>query len=382
MNEPNFDDLQSFHRDHDARATIEHLISILREQKRYHPLFDALLMKRRLEMGLALSRPTALKDVPEANRDEFERYYMDQARDVGGLLLADGQIAPAWNYFRAIGEPERIAKAINDLPEGASVGEDVVEIALFQGVAPIKGLRLFLASHGTCSTITALDQQFLQMSADVRAGCARVLVRKLFDDVRDNVQHDVLRRAPLTPTGQSLRDLIAGREALFADDSYHIDVSHLNSVVRFGRALETQDVELDLALQLAQYGSRLAPQYQYAGNPPFDEFYPAHIHYFQVLLGQDREQGLSYFRKKLGDDLADTDNQLTAYVLVDLLQRLDRRDEALEIACKYLAQSGEEFGLSLPDLCTQAGRFDLLARLARDRGDLVGFAAALLSKGQ
>lgn len=382
MSELNFDELPALLGQRGASATIDRLIAALRDEKRYHPLFDALLMKRRHELGLALTRPTALKDVPEAQRDEFERYYIDQAREVGGLLLADGQIAQAWNYFRAIGETGPVTKAINDLPDNSGAGEDVIEIALLQGAAPVKGLRLFLASHGTCSTITALDQQFLQMPGDVRAGCARVMVRKLYDDLRDNVQHDVQRRQPLTPPGQPLRELIAGREALFADDNYHIDVSHLNAVVRFGRALDAGDAELDLALQLAQYGSRLAPQYQYAGNPPFDEFYPAHIRFFQVLLDKDRPAGLDYFRAKLGDDPSDTDNQLTAYVLVDLLQRLGRRDEALEIACKYLSQSGEEFGLSIPELCAQAGRFDLLAKLARDRGDLVGYAAALLSQGR
>jgi hypothetical protein len=378
MSEQTLDELETIHRTQGAAATVDHLISALRAEKRFHPLFDALLMKKRLEWGLPLTRPTSLKDVPDARRDEFERFYIEKAREVGQLLLSEGSIPQAWNYFRAINEPEAIAAAIEALPDNESVEEQVIEIALFNGVAPVKGLKLFLASHGTCSTITAVDQQFLQLAPEVRAGCARVMVQKLYGDLRENVQHDVLRRQPMTPPGQLLRELIAGREALFADDSYHIDVSHLNAVVRFGRALDAGSEELDLALQLAQYGSRLAPQYQYAGNPPFDEFYPAHIQFFKALLGQDRDEALDYFRKKLGDDVADTDTQLTAYVLVDLLQRLGKNDEALEIACKHLAESGEEFGLSLPELCAQAGRFDLLASLSRDRNDAVHYAAALI----
>jgi hypothetical protein len=378
MSEQTFDELQSIHRAQGAAAAVDHLISSLRAEKRFHPLFDALLMKKRLEWGLPLTRPTSLKDVPEARRDEFEQFYIDTAREVGKLLLAERQIPQAWNYFRAINEPEPIAQAIEALPENESVEEPVIEIALFNGVAPIKGLKLFLAAHGTCSTITALDQQFLQLAPEVRTGCARVMVRKLYDDLRENVQHDVLRRQPMTPSGQSLRELLAGREALFADDSYHIDVSHLNAVVRFGRALDPGSEELDLALQLALYGSRLAPQYQYAGNPPFDDFYPAHIRFFEAVQGEKRDEALAYFRQKLGEDVADTDNQLTAYVLVDLLQRIGKNDEALEIACKYLAESGEEFGLSLPEMCAQGGRFDLLAKLARDRNDAVNYTAALI----
>jgi hypothetical protein len=378
MSEQTFDELASIHKARGPEAAIDHLIAVLRSEKRFHPLFDALLMKKRLEMGLGLVRPTSLKDVPDGQRDEFEKYYIDSAREVGQLLLDDRAIPQAWNYLRAINEPQRVAAAIGAIPEGETVPDEVVEIALFQGVAPVKGLSLYLASHGTCSTITAFEQLSTQLPADARRQCAQTLVSKLYNDLRENVQHDVLRRQPMNPPGQSLRELIGGREWLFADDSYHIDVSHLNAVVRFARFLDASCPELDLALQLAQYGSRLAPQYQYAGNPPFDDFYPAHLQYFKALLGTDREGALAYFRGKIGEDMADTDNQLAAYALVDLLLRLERRDEALELACQRLPDSADEFGLSLPELCAQAGRLDLLMNLARSRDDVVNYTAALV----
>jgi hypothetical protein len=372
-------ELDAIHREKGKAAAIDHLIAGLRRDRKYHQLFDALLMKKRLEMGLSLVRPTSLKDVPEAQRDAFEKFYIDSAREVGELLLADNQIAAAWNYFRAINEPQKLAAAIEALPEG-NVEEQVVEIALFHGVAPVKGVKLFLASHGTCSTITALDQQFGQMTPEVRKECARVMVQNLFTSLRDNVESDVQRRQVMIPPGQSLRQLIAGRDMLFAEDNYHIDVSHLNAVVRFARSLDATCPELDLALQLAQYGSRLAPQYQYAGNAPFDDFYPAHIQYFKALLGQNQDEALAYFRDRLKDDPADTENQLTAYVLADLLLRLEKTDEALDITRKYLADSAEDFGLSIPELCAATGRYDVLKQIAADRGDVINYAAALLQQ--
>jgi hypothetical protein len=382
MSDATFDELQAIHGDKGPAAAIDHLIGVLRDEKRFHQLFDALLMKKRLELGLALVRPTSLKDVPDDRRDEFETTYIDTARHVGELLLADGSIPQAWHYFRAINEPQQVAAAIEALPDAGSVPEEVVEIALSQGVAPAKGLKLYLGSHGTCSTITAFDQVSMQLSPEIRKQCAQMLVRRLYDDLRENVQHDVLRRQPMNPPGQPLRELIGGREWLFTDDSYHIDVSHLNAVVRFARFLEAGCLELDLALQLAQYGTRLAQQYQYASNPPFDDFYPAHIRFFKVLLDVEREPSLEYFRSKIGADVAETDNQLTAYVVVDLLQRIGRQIEALELACKYLAESADEFGLSLPEMCAQVGRLDLLKTLARNKGDVVNFAAALLGSPQ
>ncbi|RPI81393.1 MAG: hypothetical protein EHM42_10700, partial [Planctomycetaceae bacterium] len=184
-------------------AVLDRLISHLREEKKWHAVFDALLMRKRHELGLPLVRPTALRDVPEAQRDEFEKYYVSAAREVAERLLDEGAIAQAWNYFRAIGEPERLADAIESLPAAGPIDEQVVEIALFQGVAPVKGLQMFLQSHGTCSTITALDQQFAQMAPATRAACARVMVRRLYDDLRGNVEHDVKRRQAMTPPGAS-----------------------------------------------------------------------------------------------------------------------------------------------------------------------------------
>lgn len=370
-------ELDTIHREKGKAAALDHLIATLRRDRKYHQLFDALLMKKRLDMGLSLVRPTSLKDVPEPQRDAFEKYYIDAAREVGELLLADNQIVSAWNYFRAINEPQKLAQAIEALPE-QNVEEQIVEIALFHGVAPVKGVKLFLASHGTCSTITALDQHFGQMAPEVRKECARVMVQNLYTSLRDNVEHDVERRQVMIPPGQTLRQLIAGRDMLFAEDNYHIDVSHLNAVVRFARSLDATCPELDLALQLAQYGSRLAPQYQYAGNAPFEEFYPAHIQYFQALLGQNQDEALAYFRERLKDNLADSENQLTAYVLADLLLRLGRTDAALDITRQYLADNAEDFGLSIPELCATTGRFDVLKQFAADKGDVINYAAALL----
>src|SRR5262249_3487852 len=147
----------------------------------------ALLMKRRLELGLPLARPTSLKDVPEEHRAGFERYYIDTAREIGRLLLAEGAIPQAWSYFRAIDDPQPVAEAIQRLPADAAVDEQTTEIAFFHGVAPAKGVELFLASHGTCGTITALDQQMPQLTPEGRAGCARILVRKVHDELRANV---------------------------------------------------------------------------------------------------------------------------------------------------------------------------------------------------
>ena len=169
MSEQTFDELSKIHQSQGPAAAIDHLIATLRAEKRYHPLFDALLMKKRLELGLALVRPTNLRDVPEATRDEFEKFYVNAAREVGQLLLDDNSLPQAWNYFRAINEPEKVAAAIAALPPGEPVSNEVIEIALFQGVAPVRGLTMYLASHGTCSTMS------LAASREIRPARACVI---------------------------------------------------------------------------------------------------------------------------------------------------------------------------------------------------------------
>ena len=378
IDDQTFTDLQRQLESAGAASVIDHLIATLRERKQYHQLFDALLMKKRQEMGVPLTRPTSFEAIPQEQRDEFEKTYIAAAREVGELFLKDGSIPQGWLYLNTIREPQPIVDAINALPADKQADEDVIDIAFFKGVSPVQGLRMLLVSHGTCSTITSLDQQISQFSPEVRAQCAAVMVRHLYDNLREGLQQAVQKRQPMAAPGQSIRELIAARDWLFADDNYHVDVSHLNAVVRFARSLGNGAPELDMALQLAQYGSHLSPQYQYAGTAPFEEFYPAHIEYFKALLDDHREESLAYFREKLSGNPEDSETQLSALAMVDLLQRLNCDAEALDVACKFLARTGEEFGFSLPDLCAQTGRYDLLLNIAREQGDIIGYTAALL----
>lgn len=376
MSEQTFDELDQ--KKAQPGALLDHLIGTLREEKKYHDLFDAFLLKYRHEHNLPLARPTSFTDVPPERATEFEEAYVKAAKEVGGYFLGDGDIAKAWMYLKPVKESQKVAEAIEAL-HPSRADDELVDIAFFQGVAPVRGLRMMLATHGTCSTITSFDQNFGNLPAEQRKKCAAVLVSELYKQLRDSVQHEVQRRQPMATPGQTLKELIAGKDELFADDNYHIDVSHLNAVVRFARTLEPVDPELKLALQLAQYGSKLAEQYRYAGSPPFEDFYAAHIEYFQVLLNTNREEGLAYFRDKLGPDVDDQQNQLTAYVLVDLLQRIGKPAEALEIACKYLSKNAEDFGFSLAEMCATAGRNDLYQKIAKEQGDLIGYASALLT---
>lgn len=366
-----------------AEATIDDLIEHLEGTHNYHKLFDALMLKRKHELGAPLDQLTSLEDVPQDHLQEFRDYYIASARRVGQLLLDSGRISEAWPYFRTIGEFGPVRDAIESI---TTTGEDldkldeVLQIALYDGANPPKGLSLMLQTHGICNTITATEQQLHQMTPEDRIAVAALLVRALYSDLAESLRYAVEQRMAAPPPTTSVRELLAGRDWLFESDAYHVDVSHLNAVVRFARALPADADDLPLAMELAEYGSRLSPQFQYPGDPPFENFYEAHLQYFRVIADQDRDAALQYFRDKLEAEPDETDRQLIAYVLVDLLMRIDRRDEGLEIARAHLANVSPQTGFSLQRLCFDAERPDLLQEIAREQGDLVTYTAALATE--
>ncbi len=366
-----------------ATAVFDKLADLLREQKDYHKLFDALCARKKFELGAPLHRPTSFDDIPAGKRDEFEVAYMAAAREVGQLLLADKKLGQAWIYFHAIRETQPVRDVIDAAPlprESSEESEELIDLAFYKLAHPVKGMQIMLRTHGTCSTITSLDQQFQNLSPEQRSQCAAILVSSLHKDLLQSIQHEVKQRMPFAPPAGTLRELIAGREWLFADNNYHIDVSHLHSTVRFARSLAAGSPELKLALDLAEYASQLSPQFQYAGEAPFTEFYPAHIQFFKFLLDENRESALAYFQQQLDREPDAQDKALIAYVLVDLLARTEQLDKALPLAEQYLVSVDPDFAAAFAELCQQAGRFDVLLKSAQDRSDLVTFASALVQK--
>src|ERR1043166_4555457 len=99
-----FDTLEQALRSGGPDAGFELLVQKFREERKYPLLFEARLMKSRHALGLPLVQTERLEDLPEDKRGTHERAFMDAAREVGGLFLADGDVPRAWPYFRAIGE--------------------------------------------------------------------------------------------------------------------------------------------------------------------------------------------------------------------------------------------------------------------------------------
>jgi len=379
MNDTLLDELQQTLKSSGPNQAIDRLCASLEDAKDYQSLFYALLMKKRKELGLSPIATGSNQDLPKEMHEPFEEAIRQSGRTVGQLYLRDGNIPAAFGYFQMIGEPEPIRAALEELtlPEGADC-QPLIEIALHQQVHPRRGFDWLLERHGTCNAITTMSSD-IPLAQDVRAYCVQKLIRTLHTELLARLKAEIVSKQGFEPTGKTIAELIEGRDWLFSDDYYHIDLSHLNAVTQMSINLEACP-ELQLARDLCAYGKKLSPKFLYPSDPPFDKQYHDYDVYLGILTGADVEGGVAYFRKKAEEADPHEVGTFPAQVLVNLLLRLKRPQEALAAARQFLAHVSNE-RLSCPnlvELCQQTGDYSVLAAVAREQGNPVNYLAALI----
>jgi hypothetical protein len=374
-----FEDLTETLRTRGSAGVADQLCQTLHERKAYHDLFYALLMRKRLELGLPAVQVGSSEDIPRDLQQPYEDAIREAARRIGQLHLDDGDIPGAWPYFRMIHEPDRVVEAMDKAdPEDGDQVQQVVDIALREGVHPRRGFELVLKRFGICSAITMFGQDF-PFAQDIREHCVKRLVQALYEELRDRLTADIVRREGTTPTETSVRELLNGRDWLMDDEFYHIDVSHLGAVVQYCYQLSPCP-ELLQAIELCEYGMKLSPRFQYPGDPPFEDQYRDYHVYFRTIAGLDVEGGIAHFQAKAGNANPEETGTLPAEVLVNLLVRLERYPEAVEAYQRYLGTADQRRTNcpSLAELCHKAGDYQPLIEVSRQRGDLVNYTAGLL----
>jgi hypothetical protein len=294
-------------------------------------------------------------------------------------LLEEGLLREAWMYFRPTGDRAALAPRLEAFARRDEHAQQVIEIALYEGVAPRLGFELVLKHHGVCNAISLYDAHMHGQPLRARQDVAALLVERLYDDLARNLRAEIERREGRPPEASSVAGLIEGRAWLFDDLNYHIDMSHLGAVVRFALVLD-DPLHLRPALELTLYARRLAPQYQYPGQEPFVDTYPSHALFFQALLGENVEEALEHFRGRAQALAGGESGQLPVEVYVGLLSRLGRHREAFDAAVDLNmgARPQSAFASSLLELAGRAGAYDRLLDVFRRNGDLLGYGAALV----
>jgi len=372
-----FDLIQKAAREGGADSALDLLVTISQKDKNYPLLFEARLMQARHKLGLPLIFNAPLEGLPSEQRQAYEDAMREGAREAGNLFLAAGDIPRAWPYFRAIGDPAPVAAAIEMIDSDDQL-DGIIEIAFGQGVHPRKGFELLLKTHGICRAITFFGQCPDPKS---REQGALLLLRALHGELVDNLKHGISRTEGQRPDGNSVTDLIRGRDWLFGDFDSYVDIAHLTAIVPL--ALDFTDPEaLQLALELCDYGTHLSTNFQYRTDPPFQDFYNDHAIYLRALAGCEIDAAIGHFRGKVGDPTAAATAAGPAQILVLLLTRLKRYAEAVEVSLTYLGdQIPNQLACpTIPELCQLAGDYDSLREVARRRGDMLNFTAAAIGK--
>ncbi len=380
MNAATFDELERVLQEKGADVAIARLCADLREKKDYANLFYALLLKKRHELGVSPVPTEPAEALPQEVHAPYEQAIREAGRLVGGLYLQEGEIARAWIYFRMLGEPEPVAAALENyhFKEGED-SQPIIEIAYHHGVNPRKGFDWILDRYGICSAITTVSGTEFPQPA-IRQYCIKGLVRALYDQLRQRLTDEIVQKEGSAPAAETVRELMASRDWLFVDEFYHVDVSHLGSIVQMSIHLPPCP-ELNMARELCAYGQRLSPRFQYAGDPPFEEQYRDYGVYLSILAGDKVEEGIAHFRAKAENADPNTVGTFPAEVLVNLLVRLNRKAEALAVARRFLAgaENSRPSCPSIAELCKQTNDYRTLAEVAREQGDPVHFMAGLLA---
>ncbi len=348
-----------------------------------HRLFELRLLQERRRLGLALDRRTPIDELDEPLRSQLEAAYLAACREVGELLLESGRLREAWMYLRPAGDKLALRRRLATVAAAGDDADGLIELALYEGVDPERGFAWLLGRQGTCSGITTLDGLESQLSvAEVRA-CAAVLIRHIENELVGNLRGHLHRLKGASAGGAGVLALIDEHPELQGGGDYHIDASHLASAMRYARLL-TEPALVAKALELAEYGSRMPADLQYAGEPPFEDLYPTHRLLLQATLGRNDDAALDYFRQRANQEgAADPPAGATATeTYLVLLARTGRTAEALD-AYQQLVPSGRELSRYAPtllELARQSGAWERYAAICRERNDLLGFAAGLLAQ--
>jgi hypothetical protein len=365
-----------------AAGGVEGLLAALADQfareDRLHELFDTRLMQARVKLGLLPVGSGPLEELPPAQREQVEQAYLVACQEIGEKMLAQGKLREAWMYLRPTGSNKEMIAAIRAVEVDDDTAEDLIELALQERIDPAYGFELLLTYHGTCNSITVYDSQLGNASKRDQERCAELLVRHLHAELDRNLRAEIKRREGRDPSEMNIAGLVAERDWLFSENNYHIDTTHLNSVVRIGQIVE-EPAELSKLVDLCAYGLKLAKQFQFDGDAPFEQTFPTHTLFYTAQLGQDVDKALDFFRQR-----AETDDQIVigtgaAETYIVLLQRLGRWSDAIAASAKLLPPGTRTAGFAptLLDLSKQARDFTTLKALCRERGDLLNYAAAL-----
>lgn len=368
----------------DPGRVLDQLIEHFRQEQKPHELFEALKLRVRHRLGLPLHAEQPV-DVDSAVDRQLEDGLIEACREVGTMLLRQGNVRDGWMFMRPVGDRKAAAQLLSEIEPDDDNVDDFVQVLLHEAVDIGRGYQMVLQRMGTCNSITMLEQSIAARPRADQQIAAALLLDHVYGELIESVRADITRREGTEPPDQSLVALLENRRQLFAGGAYHLDTTHLASTVRFARVLE-EPQQIHKAWELTQYGRQLQQQLQYPGDEPFVDFYPAHALFFAALDPAQRdeklEQALRYFEKKAREVDSQQEGTGAIETYLELLRRTGNTDRALEVAPSLIPPQTPppQAAAALLQLSTAAGSFDVMKQYCREHDDLLGYASALVTQ--
>lgn len=351
------------------------------EAGQLHRLFDLRLMQRRHDLGLPLGQDSALDELEDAALQRLESGYLDACREVGQLFLDANQPREAWRYLRPTGEKKAVRRWLERAVPDEDSADELIELALFEGIDPERGYAWLLARRGTCNAITELESMRGALPVKDQTACAAVLVRHVHQELLISLREHLQRLGRTAAANATVAEILAESPALLVEGGSHVDSSHLATTVRFARLLR-EPALLEKAIELADYGSRLAADLQYPDEAPFEDLYRTHLLLFRGSLGRELEPALDYFGGRAREAASDEFNLTAVEAYLVLLERTGRASQALEEYAE-LVPADQQLSPYAPthlQLAQACGDWQRYFELCQARGDVVGFAAGELTR--
>lgn len=339
-------------------------------------------MQLRHRLDLPTIAPDDEPSLTQSQDQQLETGLIEICDEVGRMMLRMGQVQEGWMYLQPTGNKSAAAEILRSITVTEENYEDMIAVLLHQGVDVGRGFELMLQHQGTCNSITFFDQAFADQPPEIQRAAAEPLLLHLHGELMESLAADVLRRRPdqAIQADETLDQVMESRPWILAEGGYHLDATHLASVIRISRVV--QDPKLQrIAWELTQYGKRLGSQFQYPDDEPFVDFYPAHQTYYGILLGQNVDAGLTYFARKAQNCDPQVVGAAPIEIYVDLLQRIGRHADAIAAVIDLVPEDIPVARVlpTLVQLVKEHGDAEQAMQFCRDRDDPMAFVATKLA---
>src|SRR5204863_5848085 len=134
MSSSQVDQLQATLASSGPDAALSQAAVVLRQQKKYHELFEVLKMGLRRKLGLPLLASDATEGLTDEQRTKLEDGLIGACREVGSALLSQGQIREGWMYLRPVGDKAEAAKLLGQIEATDDTYEDLIDVCLHEGI--------------------------------------------------------------------------------------------------------------------------------------------------------------------------------------------------------------------------------------------------------